>query len=125
MPPRNAPAAETADAPTVSAYASTQYKGGAGVAYSTAPTMGERYAGLLGDNFRNKSLMSRLNWLHVPLLFSTPLIALYGMATWTWDPRTAAFAVLYYFITGLGITAGAWGTVHGPAAKQGWRMQWL
>ena len=48
----------------------------------------------------------RLDWKHVILLFSTPIIALYGAMTWTFDWRTFAFAVFYYFVTGLGITAG-------------------
>lgn len=50
--------------------------------------------------------MKRLNWLHVPLLFTTPLIALYGMATTPWMWQTVLWSVVYYFCTGLGITAG-------------------
>jgi hypothetical protein len=108
MPPRNAPTETTdVDAATAAAIADVNYRGPAGVAYSKAPVMGGRYSGLLGDNHRGKPLLAKLNWLHVPLLFSTPLIALYGMLTWTWDWRTFAFAVFYYFLTGLGITAGA------------------
>jgi len=63
-------------------------------------------AGPLGDNFKNKPLLARLNWLHVPLLASTPILAIYGLLTATHDWRTWAFAVLYYFFSGLGITAG-------------------
>ena len=40
------------------------------------------------------------------LLCSTPLVAIFGALTWRWDARTFAFAVFYYFVTGLGITAG-------------------
>lgn len=64
-------------------------------------------AGPLGDNFANKPLLKRLNWLHVPLLVSTPLIALYGL--WACERfywQTLLFAALYYNFTGLGITAG-------------------
>lgn len=72
------------------------------------PYVGQRYVGLLGGNLAGKPLLSRLDWLHVPLLVSTPLIALYGIATVPLRWETAAFAVAYYFFTGLGITAGAW-----------------
>ncbi|EEB08772.1 acyl-coA desaturase [Schizosaccharomyces japonicus yFS275] len=47
-----------------------------------------------------------LNWLHVPLLFGLPLIALYGILTTPLNAKTAIFAFLYYFYSGLGITAG-------------------
>lgn len=50
--------------------------------------------------------MQRINWLHLPLLAATPLLALYGVLTVPFDWRTYAFAVLYYFFSGLGITAG-------------------
>ena len=90
----------------------------AGVAYVPAkelddyrvPTVGEQYAGLLGGHHAAKPLLARLNWLHVPLLTLTPLIALYGILFVPFNWKTYAFAVLYYFATGLGITAGerAW-----------------
>jgi hypothetical protein len=35
----------------------------------------------LGENWSDKPLMQRLNWLHVPLLVLTPLAALYGIFT--------------------------------------------
>jgi hypothetical protein len=71
-----------------------------------APVMGARYEGLLGRTLENLPLLSRLNWLHIPLLVSTPLIALYGIATSPLDWRTYLFAVAFYFFSGLGITAG-------------------
>jgi hypothetical protein len=48
----------------------------------------------------------RLDWKHVILLGSTPIIAVAGALTWTFNWRTFAFAFFYYFVTGLGITAG-------------------
>ena len=48
-----------------------------------------------------------LNYISVAALTITPSIALWGVISGVplrWE--TAAFAVLYYFITGLGITAG-------------------
>lgn len=64
-------------------------------------------AGFLGDNFKDRPLLKRINWLHLPLLAATPLMALYGVLTVPFDWRTYAFAVLYYFFSGLGITAGS------------------
>lgn len=60
----------------------------------------------LGDNFEDQPLWKRLNWLHVPLLTLTPLLAVYGLLTCNWNPTTFLWAVVYYFFTGLGITAG-------------------
>lgn len=47
-----------------------------------------------------------VNWLNVTLIVGIPL---YGCIQAFWVPlewRTALFAVVYYFMTGLGITAG-------------------
>ena len=70
------------------------------------PFVGQHYTGLLGDNFKDKPLYQRLNWLHVILLTATPLMAFYGLANWTPNRATMIWAVVYYFLTGLGITAG-------------------
>lgn len=77
-------------------------------AFST-PQPGEAARGLLGDNFLDRPLLQRLDWIHVPLLLGTPVIALAGISQWAFDWRTLAFAVVYYFFSGLGITAGACG----------------
>ncbi|KAG1424255.1 hypothetical protein G6F58_002474 [Rhizopus delemar] len=47
-----------------------------------------------------------VNWPQSILLLSTPLIALYGMFTTELTRKTLIWAIVYYFITGLGITAG-------------------
>ena len=70
------------------------------------PKMGSNYQGPIGDNFKERPLLQRLNFLHLGLLTATPLLALYGVCTATWDWRTLAFAVFYYVFSGLGITAG-------------------
>lgn len=47
-----------------------------------------------------------VNWLNVSLIVGIPL---YGLIQAIWTPlrlKTAIFAVVYYFMTGLGITAG-------------------
>ncbi|KZS97073.1 delta9-fatty acid desaturase [Sistotremastrum niveocremeum HHB9708] len=49
---------------------------------------------------------TELNWLNVAILGITPTIALYGLFTTKLTWQTALFSVLYYYITGLGITAG-------------------
>ncbi|KAJ3016019.1 UNVERIFIED_CONTAM: hypothetical protein HDU68_012463, partial [Siphonaria sp. JEL0065] len=47
-----------------------------------------------------------IDWIHVTILFGTPAIALYGLATVQLQAATLLWAVAYYFYTGLGITAG-------------------
>ena len=47
-----------------------------------------------------------VNWIQSILLLGTPLIALYGMFTTELQTKTLMWTILYYFITGLGITAG-------------------
>jgi stearoyl-CoA desaturase (delta-9 desaturase) len=47
-----------------------------------------------------------VNWLNVFLIVGIPI---YGLIAAIWTPlvwKTAVFTVLYYFATGLGITAG-------------------
>jgi hypothetical protein len=47
-----------------------------------------------------------VNWLNVTLIIGVPI---YGMIQAYWTPlqwKTAVFAFVYYFLTGLGITAG-------------------
>jgi hypothetical protein len=73
---------------------------------NATPSVGQDSVGLLGGSFLDQPLYKRLDWLHVPLLIGTPLIALYGCSQWTFDWRTLAFAVAFYFFSGLGITAG-------------------
>jgi len=48
----------------------------------------------------------RMNWLHVAILFGTPLISIYGMYTTELKWQTFLFSVFFWFWTGLGITAG-------------------
>lgn len=62
--------------------------------------------GLLGTNYADQPLWRRLNWLHVGILFGTPAIALYGLFTTKITLPTAIFAVIWYWVGGLGITAG-------------------
>ncbi|KAJ2335580.1 stearoyl-CoA 9-desaturase, partial [Coemansia sp. RSA 2671] len=53
-----------------------------------------------------RPLLERLHWVHVVLLSTTPLIALYGVLTTTLTMKTMLWALLYYAFAGLGITAG-------------------
>ena len=61
---------------------------------------------LLGTNYGDQPLLHRLNYLHLSLLTLTPIIAMYGICTTTIQTPTFIWAVIYYFMTGLGITAG-------------------
>lgn len=49
----------------------------------SVPFPGQHATGLLGDAFKDQPLYKRLNWLHVPLLTITPLLALVGCSMWT------------------------------------------
>ncbi|CAO3614075.1 unnamed protein product [Cunninghamella echinulata] len=48
----------------------------------------------------------RINWIQSILLIATPLIGIYGCFTTTLNYKTLYWSIVYYFITGLGITAG-------------------
>eukprot|EP00742_Colponemidia_sp_Colp-10_P010523 GILJ01011561.1.p1 GENE.GILJ01011561.1~~GILJ01011561.1.p1 ORF type:complete len:404 (+),score=49.95 GILJ01011561.1:74-1285(+) len=61
---------------------------------------------VLGENFEDLPLYKRINWLHVSVLFGIPLIALYGCFTTQLTLRTTLFSLIYYFLTGFGITVG-------------------
>ncbi|CAO3620921.1 unnamed protein product [Cunninghamella blakesleeana] len=47
-----------------------------------------------------------INWPQSILLIITPLIGIYGCLTTPLNQKTLYWSILYYFITGLGITAG-------------------
>jgi stearoyl-CoA desaturase (delta-9 desaturase) len=49
---------------------------------------------------------SRVNWLNFVLLFGFPLISLYGILTTELQTKTLIWSVIWYFATGMGITAG-------------------
>lgn len=53
-----------------------------------------------------KPIWQRLNMLHVPLFLFTHLGALYGLFSTSFNVYTFNWAIIYYFMTGLGITAG-------------------
>ncbi|KAJ1946676.1 stearoyl-CoA 9-desaturase, partial [Linderina macrospora] len=53
-----------------------------------------------------RPLLQRIHWVHVILLSSTPLLALYGAMTTALQTKTLALMVIVYLISGLGITAG-------------------
>lgn len=61
---------------------------------------------LLGYDYPDQPLYKRLNYIHCTLLLSTPLISLYGLLTTPVLFKTFVWTVVYYYITGLGITAG-------------------
>lgn len=52
------------------------------------------------------TLYKEINWLSLGILTITPAIAVYGLFTTPVNRYTALWSVLYYYITGLGITAG-------------------
>ncbi|KAK7036263.1 acyl-CoA desaturase [Favolaschia claudopus] len=52
------------------------------------------------------TLLSEINWIAVAVLTIPPAISIFGAYTTKLRWETGLFAVLYYFYTGLGITAG-------------------
>lgn len=47
-----------------------------------------------------------LRWVSFLALTITPALTIYGVFNVKWNTYTAIWSVLYYFVTGLGITAG-------------------
>ncbi|KAG0245383.1 hypothetical protein BGW41_000010 [Actinomortierella wolfii] len=61
---------------------------------------------LIGEKVTLSNWYKFVDWKHVIGLGLTPLIALYGVFTVEMQRKTIIWAVIYYFMTGLGITAG-------------------
>ncbi|CAO1613552.1 unnamed protein product [Jaminaea pallidilutea] len=53
-----------------------------------------------------KNILSEIQWVSFIVLTSTPILALFGMFTTPLQWKTFAWSVVYYYFTGLGITAG-------------------
>jgi stearoyl-CoA desaturase (delta-9 desaturase) len=58
------------------------------------------------SGFLSSSTKTEINWFHTAMLTGIPAIALYGLFTTTIQLNTFVLAVIMYFWTGLGITAG-------------------
>lgn len=56
--------------------------------------------------FQWKNILQELQWISFLVLTVTPLLALYGVLTTPLRLPTALWGLLYYFFSGLGITAG-------------------
>ncbi|PWN24005.1 hypothetical protein BCV69DRAFT_243498 [Microstroma glucosiphilum] len=53
-----------------------------------------------------KNVLSEIQWVSATVLTVTPLLAIYGMFTTPLSWKTFIWSFIYYFFTGLGITAG-------------------
>jgi len=62
--------------------------------------------GLVGWARSALNFVAGINWMHTTILTLTPALALYGVYTYTPSFFTLVFAFIYYYMTGLGITAG-------------------
>ncbi|CAG8471029.1 5448_t:CDS:2 [Ambispora leptoticha] len=60
----------------------------------------------LDDPITLANWYKHVNWLHAVLLTSTPLIAIYGFFTTPLLLKTFIWSFIWYFCTGIGITAG-------------------
>eukprot|EP00300_Choanocystis_sp_HF-7_P034642 c47542_g1_i1.p1 GENE.c47542_g1_i1~~c47542_g1_i1.p1 ORF type:complete len:444 (+),score=77.27 c47542_g1_i1:128-1333(+) len=65
-----------------------------------------------------------VNWFHTVLLTVTPALALYGILTTPLTKVTAILAVITYFATGMGITAGYHRLFSHRAYKAGTLVRW-
>ncbi|KAG0375716.1 MAG: delta-9 desaturase [Linnemannia gamsii] len=61
---------------------------------------------LLEGGLTVKNVWKNLDWKHVIGLGLTPLLAFYGLLTTEIQTKTLIWSIVYYFATGLGITAG-------------------
>ena len=63
---------------------------------------------ILSTSISKKSfnIYREVNWINLIFLTSVPIISLFGACTTNLRWETAAFSAFYYFVTGLGITAG-------------------
>ncbi|CAO3671125.1 unnamed protein product [Umbelopsis ramanniana] len=61
---------------------------------------------MFDDKVTAQNWHKKVNWIHTTLLVGTPLIGLYGALTTTLQTKTLIWSIIYYYITGLGITAG-------------------
>lgn len=53
-----------------------------------------------------KNVLNSINWLHTYLLVAIPMVAFYGVYTHTPAIPTLIWSGIYYFLSGIGITAG-------------------
>jgi len=53
-----------------------------------------------------KNLIFNIQWISFLAITITPSLAIYGMLTTPFNQKTFIWSIVYYFITGLGITAG-------------------
>ncbi|KAI8984601.1 hypothetical protein BDF20DRAFT_860813 [Mycotypha africana] len=53
-----------------------------------------------------KNWVGRVNWFQSILLISTPILAVYYACTTPLQTKTLYWSIFFYFVTGLGITAG-------------------
>jgi stearoyl-CoA desaturase (Delta-9 desaturase) len=61
---------------------------------------------MFDDKVTAENWHKKINWIHFTLLVGTPFIGLYGALTTTLQTKTLIWSIIYYYITGLGITAG-------------------
>jgi stearoyl-CoA desaturase (delta-9 desaturase) len=81
-----------------------------GMAKPSEPIRNKKYdpkkAHITEEPITRSNWFKHVNWLNVTLIVGVPI---YGLIAAYWTPlywKTAAWTVIYYFMTGLGITAG-------------------
>lgn len=70
-----------------------------------APVPAKRH-GVAAGIANMRAFLARINWLHAGILIPVPVASIYGLIYVPFTTPTAIWCVVYYFCTGLGITAG-------------------
>lgn len=70
------------------------------------PLQHEELPPLFPEKITIYNIWRYLDYKHVVGLGLTPLIALYGLLTTEIQTKTLIWSIIYYYATGLGITAG-------------------
>eukprot|EP01083_Nonionella_stella_P055288 145883_1 len=73
---------------------------------SSADTAQEKSFTKIPKHLTNEPLYHQIHWPNCLVVFGIPLLAVYGIFTTEFHSMTVLFAVIYYFFTGMGVTAG-------------------
>eukprot|EP01084_Bolivina_argentea_P138696 244120_1 len=58
------------------------------------------------DHLKDNSIFYQINWTNCIIVFGIPLLGIYGLFTTEITFNILLFSLIYYFLTGLGVTAG-------------------
>ena len=73
---------------------------------SSADTTQQKSLIKIPPHLKSAPLHQQIHWTNCVIVFGIPLLAIYGLFTTQFQSNTITFAIIYYFITGMGVTAG-------------------